>query len=246
MVSQPLFYYVFLGVSLFFLTLTKDARIAGIFLVALFVDFAIFQQLPTSINQNQIPKNTGTALTFALVAFAIFIGVTFVVTAALQGTAFLQGTIDPENPIQSILRHGFASTGLSEDDPILSIRQNLFSAEDPIFADSIILTYLEFGIVIAFIETRLIIRIWEFLSKGLNIPLGKFSTRMFFVMFIVSAMFMFFHSEVKGVQDNVANLMTFIFAFISLEFARRTREMEGATYFHIINNIVFIWNRIGF
>jgi len=226
-----LFYYIWLGTSLFFLTLTKDPLVQ-VFIVALFIDFATRDLLPTVINQNQIPRNTGTAFTVALFAFGIFIGVTFVVTLFFQGTAVKQGTVEANTIEQLVFRNGFAATGLS--------------AEEPIFANSKLLTFYQFGIVIPFIETRLIIRIWEFLTRTLGIALGRFSFRMALVMLVVSGMFMFFHAEVKGVEDNVALLMTFIFAFMSLEFARRTKEMEGPTYFHVINNLVFIFNKIGF
>ena len=229
-----MFYYIWLGTSLFFLTLTKDPLVQ-VFLVALFIDFVTRDLLKTQINQNQIPRNTGTAVTVALIAFGVFIGITFIFTALFQGTAFLQGNVDTNTVPQLILRNGFAATGLS--------------AEEPIFANNKLLTYYQFGIVIPFIETRLIIRLWEFLARSFNISLltaPHKSVKMFAVMFLISGFFMFFHSEVKGVEDNVALGMTFIFAFMSLEIARRSREMEGATYFHVINNLIFIWNRIGF
>ena len=218
--------------SLVLLTLTKDPLLGSIFGVMLAVDYFIFQKLPTKINYNQVPKNTGTAIVAAMVAFGIFFGVTFGVTLFLQSTAFFQGTIDPSNQFQSIMRHGFAATGLS--------------AEKPIFADSKILTYFQFGLVIPIIETRMLIRLLEYLTRSFNVPLTKFSIQLGGVYIFLGWLFVILHSNVKGVEDNVALLMTFIFAIVTFELARRFKEMEAATDLHIINNVVFIANKIGF
>lgn len=196
------------------------------------VDYFILKDLPSKINQNQIPNNTARAFGAALVAFGIFFTVTFAVTAFFQGTAFLQGTLDPSNPFQSIMRNGFAATGLS--------------AEEPIFANSKILTYYQFGIVIPFIETRMLVRLMEFLTTFFTISLSRISARLGAVYIFLAGLFVWLHSNVKGVEDNVALLMTFIFAIVTFELARKFREMESATDLHVINNVVFIANKIGF
>jgi len=203
------------------------------------VDYFIFDKLPSRINQNQIPNNFGQSVTAALVAFIIFFAVTFGVTAFLQGSAFLQGTIGSEGVVQSIMRHGFAATGLSAE---------------PIFAGSKVLTYYFFGLVIPFIETRFLIRLMEFMTTKLSISLGGISIGLIMVYIVIGTAFVWLHVNVKGVQDNVALLMTFIFAIITFELARWgykvrsviNREMEAATYLHVINNFTFIANKIGF
>ena len=157
---DPLFYYIFLGASLAFGVISfKFALLA--FLIMLVVDYFIFDKLPSRINQNQVPQNLGQSLTAAVVAFIIFFGLTFLVTGVFQGTAILQGTLGDGSVIQSIMRHGFAATGLS--------------AEQPIFADSKFLTYYYFGLVIPFVETRFIIRLMEYLSTSFKATLAKFN-----------------------------------------------------------------------
>ena len=206
----------------------------------LVVDYFIFDKLPSRINQNQVPQNLGQSLTAAVVAFIIFFGLTFLVTGVFQGTAILQGTLGDGSVIQSIMRHGFAATGLS--------------AEQPIFADSKFLTYYYFGLVIPFVETRFIIRLMEYLSTSFKATLAKFNLKLLFIYIIVAGLFMWLHVNVKGVEDNVALLMTFIFAIVTFELARWgwkvrnviQREMEAATYLHVINNVTFIANKIGF
>jgi hypothetical protein len=233
-VSKELTYYVWLGTSLVFLILSYEPKLV-VFLGMLLIDFFIFKDLPSRINQNQIGGNTGKAVGYALVGMVTFFVISLGATMVLQGTAILQGTIDLGKPVQSILRHGFATTGL---DP-----------ENPIFAGSILLTYYTFTFVIVFIETRMLLRLFDWLTKSFNISLNLppwKSVRMVSVMVFLSWLFMVFHSNVKGVSDNVSLLMTFVFAFISLELGRETREMEAPTYLHFGNNFAFIASKIGF
>ena len=192
----------------------------------------VLQRLKATINHNVLSGNTPQALIVAFLAFIAFFAITFTITLLFQSTAFLQGTIDPSNPVQSIMRHGFAATGLSE--------------EKPIFANSILLTYIAFGFVISIIETSYIIRFLEWLARSFGISLAKFSIGLLLIYFVIGYAFVLFHANVKGVEDNTALTMTFIFAIMSLEIARRFKEMEPALYLHIINNVFFIFNIIGF
>lgn len=222
---------MFLGVSLFFLALSKDEKLAGLFGLALLIDYITKDSLPTKINQNQIPNNTVKALGAAVLAFGIFILVTLAVSFILQSTAFLQGDIRSEG-LQSIIRHGFAATGLDPDQPIL--------------ANSKLLTYFEYAVVIAIIETRLIIRLMVTLANLFGVSLERFSAKLAGIYGFVAWLFVMFHINVKDVTDNTALTMTFIFAIISFELARRFKEMESATDLHIINNFVFIFKNMGF
>jgi hypothetical protein len=204
----------------------------SIFLTLLVIDFVIYISLPSKINYDQIPHNTSKAITGALIAFVIFFVVTLGVTAFLQSSAFFQGTIDNNAPIQSIMRHGFAMTGLTQ--------------EQPIFANSILLTYIQYGIIIAVLETRYLVRLFEAITTIASISIDRFSVKLGAVYIFIAGAFVWFHANVKGIEDNTALIMTFIFALITLELARRYREMEAATTLHILNNVVYIFNRIGF
>lgn len=205
----------------------------------LLVDFIILQRIPTVIKQNQFP-NTAKSLTAALVAFGIFFAVSLVTTLFFQSGAVLQGTVDtssPESLVQLTARHGFSATGLE---------QATAGQEEPIFAGSKLATYITFAFVIAYIETRFIVRLVFAFAHLFEINQRKFSKTLGLIYVVVGGAFVWFHSNVKGVEDNAALTMTFVFAIITFELARRFQEMESATHLHSINNFVFIWNRIGF
>ena len=203
------------------------------------IDFIILQRVPSIIKQNQFPNSTKSFMA-AAVAFGIFFAVSLGATLIFQSTAIVQGTVDaasPESLVQVTMRHGFAATGLE---------QATAGQAEPIFAGSKLATYITFAFVIAYIETRFIIRLVFVLVHFFEISERKFSTTMFFIYMIVAGGFVWFHANVKGVEDSVALIMTFVFAIITFELARRFQEMESATHLHFINNFVFIWNRIGF
>ena len=78
-------------------------------------------------------------------------------------------------------------------------------------------------------------------AKSIIVRVRKPGEGKVFAMFVlVSVIFVWYHSNAKGVVDNVSLLITFIFSMISLEMIRRTKEMESATYLHIFNNLLYI------
>ena len=89
---------------------------------------------------------------------------------------------------------------------------------EKIFADSKILTYYYFGFVIPFVETRFLVRFMEYLSTKFNTTLAKFNFKLALIYIFIAGGFVWLHSSVKGVDDNVALLMTFVFAIITFEF----------------------------
>lgn len=207
--------------------------LVGMYVIGLFVSKAI----PSKIHQNNIPKNTGGAIGTALIAFGLFFLVALGVTLFFQSTAFLQGQFSIGEQIQSVLRHGFAATGLPETSPI--------------FVGSILLALYTFIIVVAYTETVFLVRAWEGLISLFGISLERMSFQLAAVEGILGAFFVWLHSNVKGVEDNTALLMTFIFAIFTFELVRKRniifqkfvqtgREMESAIWLHIINNGVFI------
>ena len=196
---------------------------------------------PARIFTNNIPKNTGGAIGAALVAFGLFFLVALVLTLFFQSTAFLQGNFSIGEQIQSVMRHGFAATGLPETSPI--------------FAGSILLTIYTFIIVIPYTETSFLVRAEEFITSGLGISLEKMSISLAGVYIAIGVFFVWLHSNVKGVEDNVALLMTFIFAIFTFELVRKRnvifqkvvqsgREMESAIWLHIVNNGTFILRQL--
>ena len=236
--EKSLFYDLVIGISIIFFSINFLETKAGLSLIGMYVvGLFISKAFPSKIHQNNIPKNTGGAIGAALVAFGLFFLVALGVTFFFQGTAFLQGNFSIGEQIQSVMRHGFAATGLLETSPI--------------FAGSLILTLYTFILVVPYTETVFLVRSWESLSSLFGISLERMSVQLAAVYGILSSLFVVLHSNVKGVQDNVALLMTFIFAVFTFELVRKRnvifqkvvqsgKEMESAIWLHIINNGVFI------
>ena len=236
--QKPLFYDVIVGISIIFLAINFLDERSGITLFGMWVfGMVISKAIPSKIHQNNIPQNTGGAIGSALVAFGIFFAVMVVVTLFFQATALLQSQFSIATQIQSVFRHGFAATGLSPTAPI--------------FAGSLLLTLYTFIIIVPYTETVFLVRALEAITSLFSISLDKFSLMLGAVYGGLGYLFVILHSNVKGVEDNVALLMTFIFAIVTFELVRNRnaifqkvtqagREMESAIWLHIINNGVFI------
>jgi hypothetical protein len=218
-------------VTLGFLALNFDLTISGILTIMILFSAFMFIVLPARITHNSKTNNTVPALFWAVGALVVLLISSLLLTTLFQG--LLSVTAEPT--LNSILDSGFSTLGTEKVIP---------QSTQPIFAKSAFLTILTFGVVIAAIETRFIGRMMEWLSKIANIRLDKLSLPVISVMVIISVIFVWYHFTAKGVTNNVSLLITFIFAMISLELIRRHRELESATYLHIINNMLYIVPRV--
>ena len=236
--QNPLFYDLVIGLSIIFLSINYLETRAGISLIGMYLmGLFISKAIPSKIHQNNIPKNTGGAIGAALVAFGLFFLVSLGFTLFFQGTAFLQGNFSIGEQIQSVMRHGFAATGLPETSPI--------------FAGSVLLALYTFVVVVPYTETVFLVRAKEASVSLFGISLERMSIQLVAVYGVLGSFFVWLHSNVKGVEDNTALLMTFIFAIFTFELVRKRnilfkkvvregREMESAIWLHIVNNGVFI------
>lgn len=218
---------IFLLVSIIFLTINYNLEIGIIFVGMILASIYIFFAFPAKITYNSTPNNTKNALFKATIALVIIITITFFATTVFQGVL----NITEEPSLQSIIHSGFSSLGFENIVPATS---------QPIFSQSAFLMILTFGIVIATIETMFLARIMEGLARILKISLERLDKKVISLFFIISALFVAYHFNAKGVTNNVALIITFFFAFISLELIRRSKEIEPAVYLHVFNNLLFI------
>ncbi len=225
--KTELFITGFLILSVAFLAINYDITISSILgLMILFSVWAFFA-IPARITHNSKPNNTFTAVGWGVGGVVVIILIGFFLTTAFQG--FLNVTAEPT--IASVINSGFSSLGTDKIIP---------QSSQPIFARSAFLTILTFGIIIAAVETRMLGRAMEWLSRVFTVNLDKPNIKVYAIFFILSGLFVWYHANAKGVVNNVALMLTFIFAFISLEIIRRTKELEGATYLHMFNNLLYI------
>ena len=69
-----------------------------------------------------------------------------------------------------------------------------------------------------------------------GIDISRFTLKNWALIGIIAGLFMFFHLKVRGINNNVDLMMTFVFAVVSLYLVARSREMESANYLHILWN----------
>ncbi len=243
-----LFITGFLILSLAFLAINFNPQIATILIIFIVFSIFIFFVLPARITHNSNPKNTLTSLGWGIGGVVAIILIGFFLTTAFQG--FLNVTAEPT--LASIRNSGFSSLGVEE--VIVTDRIGNFAVgakSQPIFSQSAILTIFTFGILIAAVETRMLGRAMEWLSVIFKVNLDGSPIKIFgiailpnikvlAIFFLLSGLFVWYHADAKGVTNNVALMLTFVFAFISLEIIRRTKELEAATYLHMFNNLLYI------
>ena len=224
--KTELFISGFLILSVIFLAVNYDLAIASTLGLFILFSVAMFFMLPARITHNSKPKNTFNAIGWGLGAVVALLIVSLFL-ASFSG--FLNVVAEPT--LASIQSSGFSSLGIDKIIP---------QSSQPIFARSAFLTIFTFGVIIAAVETRMLGRAMEWLSVVFNVNLNKPNIKVFAIFFLLSGLFVWYHANAKGVVNNFALLITFLFAFASLEMIRRTKELEGATYFHMFNNLLYI------
>lgn len=101
--------------------------------------------------------------------------------------------------------------------------------------------FITFGIVIAYTETVLWARLYEFFSDYFNTRINKQSLlRLGNIMLIVllSFVFMVFHITAKGISNTVVLLIVFSMMVISLIMVSIYEEMRPAIILHILANSI--------
>ncbi len=232
-----LFITGFLILSLAFLAINFNPQIATILIIFIVFSGFMYIYLPARITHNSNPKNTLTSIGWGVGGVVVIVLVGFFLTTAFQG--FLNVTAEPT--LASIRNSGFSS--LAVEEVIVAEKIGNFAVgtkSQPIFSQSAILTIFTFGILIAAVETRMLGRAMEWLSVIFSVNLDKPNIKIYAIFFLLSSLFVWYHADAKGVINNVALMLTFVFAFISLEMIRRTKELEAATYLHMFNNLWYI------
>ena len=211
--SEPTI-YVFTGLFILLMILTSSeqfsTRLASVYGFMILIDIIIAQSIMPRLNINPVGGNTFSSILWAagaiLLLSLIYNGLNVVARASADGSAFSRN---------------FAS---------IKAQAALFSIE---FEKIPFLSFLLFGVVIPIIETRLLARIFDFLTQTFQIAYTKFSSSLISVMIFCASIFTYFHFKVRGLNNNVDLLLTFIFAIITCIMFVKFKEAESATEFHI-------------
>lgn len=119
----------------------------------------------------------------------------------------------------------------------------LMGATTPALATSKIANLLTFGIAIAYIETQLWARAFEFFADFFRLDISKRSVKVIFsalMILIITLAFIFvlFHLTAKGITNVPALVIVFLMMIISLIMVAWFEETRQAVYLHIWANTV--------
>lgn len=112
-----------------------------------------------------------------------------------------------------------------------------FAATTPALAQSLILTFIGWAIIVPVIETNAFFgTLFEYINDRFNISPARMSAALLIVITSISFIFAIFHATAKGITNNAALSLTFIFAVVSLWLVYKERQTKTAVIFHMLAN----------
>lgn len=115
-----------------------------------------------------------------------------------------------------------------------------FSAE-PILAKSELMSVLIWGQIIPIVETMYFFGILaQFISHMLKVSFSSWGFWM-----LMGGIFVLFHMTAKGVTNNEALIVTFLFGVLSMFLINKFRELKQAIILHVTANTLAISNILG-
>ncbi len=226
--SEPAVILIILTSLIFFKTTfekevgTEIVSIYQVMITLVIVMFFLKKEGIITSEIRQIQGNSGESL---LYAGGALIG--FSALYSLVNTLFRQSILPIQATAQQLNQSVFQSvfSGLVK-----------FSSVD--FSQLTPIKYYLFGFVIPITETLTIIGLMVFLTWIFNESLSIKNPRLHAIIILISSLFMFFHLKVRGINNNIDLVMTFLFAYLSLLMAAYLKESEAPNEFHIGTNLL--------
>lgn len=215
-------------VFLIFLVVNFDPDMAIVFSLMIIADFLIFKddKIVSYPFENRI-NNRFNSLFETLLVFAGFIFIQSIILRILSPLI--------QSATQSI------KTLLS-----------LYSTTTPALQGNVLITFLAFGIVVPFVETRFFNgRLFEIIMDRLRITnRGLREGKVWVVSVFIGALFAIYHLTARrcgaaGTCQNALLLVTFVFGFISTLMVAHYRETKQAVLLHIVSNSIAIGFSLG-
>lgn len=117
-----------------------------------------------------------------------------------------------------------------------------FATTTPALANSLVLTFIGWAIIVPVIETNAFFgRLFEYITDRFNIKTGQLNAALLIVFTTISFIFAIFHATAKGITNNAALSLTFIFAFISLWLVFKEKQTKTAVFLHMLANGFAVW-----
>lgn len=142
----------------------------------------------------------------------------------------------------------FHSGDVVEGQMLLSVLKTM-AATTPILAGSLILTFIGWAIIVPVIETNAFFgMLFEFINDRFNININRLNAAVLIVMIVIAFGFALFHATAKGIVNNAALSLTFIFALISMYIVLKEKQTQTAVMFHTLANsfaVLAVFNIVG-
>ena len=212
--------YLWTGLILALLAITFSKDLALIYLAMIVLDYILYKEFQPQVIVNQVPGNSGKAAMIAAGAYVAFMIIAIIIMTVLQFGAV------QKNPTESFFRAQWQSGA----NPL-----------NPIFQDNPLFIMISYGLVIPILETRLTGRFLSVLSNMFRIDINDFRNwKLWAIIILISIAAVIFHLQAKGVTDNVALTLTFVFWIVTCVTIAITKELESSIELHIINNSVTV------
>lgn len=117
----------------------------------------------------------------------------------------------------------------------------LVAATNPVLAGSSFLALIAFGVLVPRIETVLASRLLEWWGHMLNISLSKITFGLVMLIIWISGLWVFLHTQAKGVTDNPALIAVFVFFAFSLALILIFKATIQAVVMHTVSNSLAIY-----
>ena len=115
----------------------------------------------------------------------------------------------------------------------------LLGSSAPIFSNSAFFNFINFAILIPFIETFAIFCIAiDFFTSAFKIDLNQLSAKLITLFIIISIAFLFFHIQVQSIENEAGLLLVFFMAMISCVLVFLYKESRIPIVFHCLCNFI--------
>lgn len=206
---------VMVGFSLLFLLINFNRDLGNIYLGMLLLSYMVFttDKIKTFNFQNGLTGGFQSLLK-AFIFYAAFVLFSGFFLSLFHSGDVIQGQI-----IMSVLK--------------------TFSQTTPVLAGSVVISILAWGIIVPIVETNAFFgSLFEYITDRTNTSMQGMSAKLAIIIVTISFIFAVFHATAKGVTNNGALSLTFIFAAVSLWLIYQEKQTKTAVYFHIIANVL--------
>lgn len=206
---------VVVGFSLLFLLINFNRDLGNIYLGMLLLSYMVFTT--DKIKSFNFQNGLTGGFQSIMKAFVFYTG--FVLFSGFFLSIFHSGDVIQGQIIMSVLK--------------------TFSQTTPVLAGSIIISIVAWGVLVPIVETNsFFASLFEYIIDRTKTSLSGMSAKLAVIIVTISFIFAVFHATAKGVTNNAALSLTFIFAAVSLWLVYKERQTKTAVYFHIIANVL--------